>query len=122
MLASFILRIVLGFILLNLGYMKFKIERKRWEIAFEAFRLKPASTFVTVFAYIEILGALMLILGFLTQIAALVFVIITVLELYVERKEDVLLKRDLAFYLLIFAIALSLLLTGAGSFAFDLPL
>jgi uncharacterized membrane protein YphA (DoxX/SURF4 family) len=122
LMAPFILRIVLGFILFNLGYMKFKSERSRWEIAFEALHLKPKKEFVKGFALLEMIGGIALIVGFWTQIAALVFVIVTFIEMYIEQKEEVLLKRDLAFYLLLFAIALSLLFTGAGFFAFDLPL
>jgi len=120
--APLILRVVLGFILLNLGYAKFKLERERWEITFEALKLKPKSTFVSAFGLIEMVGGLALIVGFYTQIAALIFVILTFIELYIEQKEEVLLKRDAVFYLLLFAIALSLLFTGAGFFAFDLPL
>ncbi len=120
--APFILRVVLGFILVNLGYQKFKSERARWEKTFETLRLKPKEGFVTGFALIEILGGVALIIGFYTQIAALVFVVITFIELYIEQKEEALIKRDAVFYLLLLAIALSLLFTGAGFFAFDLPL
>ncbi len=122
LLAPLILRLVLGFILINLGYAKFKLERERWEIAFEALRLKPKEVFVSAFALVEILGGIALIVGFYTQVAALIFALLTFIELYMEQKEEVLLKRDAVFYLLLFAIALSLLFTGAGFFAFDLPL
>jgi uncharacterized membrane protein YphA (DoxX/SURF4 family) len=122
LLAPFILRVVLGFVLFNLGYQKFKSERIQWENTFDALRLKPKGGLVTIFASIEILGGLALIAGFYTQIAALVFVAITFMELYIEQREEALLKRDVVFYLLLLAIAASLLFTGAGFFAFDLPL
>jgi len=67
-------------------------------------------------------GGALLILGLYTQIAALALAFITFGQLYVEYKEETLLKRNLAFYLLLFAITFSLLLSGAGRPAFDLPL
>lgn len=120
--APFILRVVLGFVLFNLGYMKLRSERPRWEIFFEALGWKPKGGFVTGFGLLEMVGGLALIVGFYTQLAALIFVVIFFIELYIEQKEAMLLKRDLVFYLLLFSIALSLLFTGAGFFAFDLPL
>ncbi|HEY4490245.1 MAG TPA: DoxX family protein [Candidatus Paceibacterota bacterium] len=122
LLAPFILRVVLGLILLNLGYLKLGAEKTRWETSFETLRLQPKEVLVKLFGFIEILGGIALIAGFYTQVAALVFAVITFIELYIEQKEAALLKRDFVFYLLLFAIALSLLLTGAGFFAFDLPL
>jgi len=64
----------------------------------------------------------MLILGFYTQISALILAIITFAETYIEYKESAILKRNLIFYIILFAILLSLLLSGAGAFAIDLPL
>lgn len=122
MFAPFILRIVLGLIMANLGYLKLKSEKLRWEKTFEALSVKPVSQMVFGFGIIEIIGGLALILGIYTQIAALVFAAITFMELFIEQRESALLKRDFVFYLLLFAIALSLLFTGAGFFAFDLPL
>ena len=43
-------------------------------------------------------------------------------QFYIEYKDATILKRDLTFYTLVLAIAISLLLTGAGAFAFDIPL
>ena len=70
----------------------------------------------------EIVGGFFLIAGFMTQVTALVFSVMTFGEFYAEYREETLLKRDVIFYLLIFAISLSLLLSGAGIFAIDLPL
>ena len=120
--APFILRVVLGAIFLNLGYLKFKSERERWIASCSALGLRPAEYWVSLFGAIQIIGGAMLILGFYTQIAALVFVIITLSELWVEYKEERILIRDIVFYLLVLTISLSLLLSGAGAFAIDLPL
>ena len=122
LLAPFILRIALGFLFINLGYLKLTSEKNRWVLSFETLKLKPPSSFVKLLASLEIGGGALLIFGLYTQIAALVLAAITFGELYIEYKEESLLKRNLAFYLLLFAISLSLLFSGAGFFAFDLPL
>jgi len=120
--APLILRVVLGLILVNLGYLKFTKEKSRFNLLFQTLGWKPAEFWTKLFGLIEIVGGIALIVGFSTQIAALIFVIINFAELYIETKEASLLKRDAVFYLLIFAVALSLLFTGPGFLAFDLPL
>ncbi len=122
LLAPLILRVVLGLIFVNLGYLELTSEKKRWAAFFETVHFKPATFFVILVGLVEIIGGVFLIAGFLTQISALVFSIITFGEFYAEYREETLLKRDIIFYLLIFAISLSLLLSGAGIFALDLPL
>jgi len=122
LLAPFILRVVLGLIFIDLGLLKFKAEKTRWIASFEALHLKPADVLVSLFGAIQVAGGLMLLVGIYTQIAALLFVILTGIEIYTEYKDAVLLKRNIVFYCLLFTIAFSLLLTGAGAFAFDIPL
>ncbi|MEK7157490.1 MAG: DoxX family protein [Patescibacteria group bacterium] len=122
LLAPLILRVVLGLIFINLGYLELTVEKKRWTKFFETVHLKPAKMFVIIMGLAEIIGGFFLLTGFMTQIVALVFSIITFGEFYAEYREETLLKRDLIFYLLIFAISLSLLLSGAGLFAIDYPL
>ncbi len=122
MLAPFILRVVLGFIFVNLGYLELTREKYRWARACEALGLKPGMMWSQVFGITQIVGGLMLIAGLFTQGAALFFAFISLAELYVENRAPLLLKRNLAFYLLIFAISLSLIFSGAGFLAFDLPL
>ena len=107
---------------INLGYLKFGREKNSWTNFFNLTFLKPANLWVKIFALIQIVGGLMLIAGFYTQITALVFVVITLVELGVEKREPALINRNFVFYLLLFAISLSLLFSGAGAFAVDLPL
>jgi len=122
LLAPLILRVVLGLIFINLGYIELTSEKKRWAAFFETVHLKPATIFVILMGLFEIVGGFFLIAGFMTQVTALVFSVMTFGEFYAEYREETLLKRDVIFYLLIFAISLSLLLSGAGIFAIDLPL
>ena|SRR5581483_11868803 len=120
--APFILRVVLGLIFIDLGALKFKSEKKRWVESFNALHLRPADLFVAIYAAVQVIGGILLIIGLYTQAAALVFVIFTAIELYIEWSAKEILKRDFVFYALLLAIALSILLTGPGVYSIDLPL
>jgi uncharacterized membrane protein YphA (DoxX/SURF4 family) len=122
MLGPFVLRLVLALIIIDLGLLKFKGEKSRWIATFEALHLRPADLFVPLYAAVQLLAGLMILVGLWTQGAALVLAIFTFCELYVEWSASTLLKRDFTFYLLIFVIALSLIFTGAGAYSFDIPL
>lgn len=122
MLGPFVLRVVVGFIFLDLGMLKFRSEKLRWVASFEALGLRPADFMVLFYATLQIAGGLLFLLGLWTQVAALAFVLFTGMELYIEWEAKEVLKRDIVFYLLAFAISLSLLLTGAGAYALDIPL
>ena len=121
-LAPFILRVVIGLIFLDVGMLKFRNERSRWLASFGALHLKPPAFWLNVYALIQIAGGVLLILGLHAQIAALIFILLTGGELYIEYTDARILKRDIVFYILVLAIAVSILLTGAGAYAFDIPL
>lgn len=122
LLAPFILRLVVGLIFLDLGYLKLTKEKESWNLFFKTIHFQPTIVFVMIFAIIEIVGGLFLISGFLTQLVALIFAIILFAEAYIEIRDSQLIKRDIVFYLLLLIICISLLFLGAGAFAFDLPL
>ena len=122
LLAPFLLRLIVGVIFIDLGILIFKEEKFRWLTSFKALRIPREDLAIKIFGTIETIIGAMLILGAYTQIAALIIAIITFVESYIEYKEPVILKRNLTFYILLFVISLSLLLSGAGSFAMDLPL
>ena len=120
--APLLLRVVLGLIFLDLGVLKFKSEKEKWLESFKTLGLRPADFFLPVYGLIQIVGGVFLLIGFWTQVAALVFGIFTGIELYIEWKAKEILRRDMVFYLLVFIISLSLLVTGAGALAIDIPL
>jgi uncharacterized membrane protein YphA (DoxX/SURF4 family) len=122
LLAPFILRVVAGLIFVDLGVLLFKNEKERWLISLSTLKIPNPRMAIKILGGIEIVAGAMLILGFYTQIAALVLALLTFAETYVEFKDPVVLKRNLVFYIMLFAITLSLFLSGAGAFAFDLPL
>lgn len=122
LLAPFILRVVLGLIFVDLGALKFRSEKSRWMTSFDTLGLRPASLFVPLYALLQVIGGILLIIGLWTQVAALIFVIFTGIELYIEWSAREVLKRDMVFYFLLFVISVSILLTGAGAYALDMPL
>lgn len=122
LLAPFILRVVAGIIFVDLGYLAFKNEKERWLLSLSTLKVPNPQLTLKILSVVEIVGGVMLILGFYTQIAALVLALFTFAETYIEYKEPEVLKRNLVFYVMLLAILLSLLLSGAGAFAFDLPL
>lgn len=105
MMAPFILRIVLALIYLDIGLLNMK---------------KGGNT--RLIGIVEVVASILLFVGLYTQIAAIIFIVITGISFYIEYKDASVLKRDIVFYLLVLAISISLLLTGAGSYAKDLPL
>jgi uncharacterized membrane protein YphA (DoxX/SURF4 family) len=57
-----------------------------------------------------------------TQLAALLNAVILVIKLGIKAREKKLLSDGINYYILLLAMAVSLLFTGPGLFAFDLPL
>lgn len=122
LLAPFILRVVAGLIFVNLGILVFKNEKDRWLSSLTVLKIPNPKIALKVLGAIEIAGGIMFILGFYTQLAALVLGLLTFAEAYTEYKDPLILKRNFVFYTMLLAITLSLLLSGAGAFAIDLPL
>ncbi|MCK4918399.1 MAG: hypothetical protein KAS02_01275 [Candidatus Pacebacteria bacterium] len=67
------------------------------------------------------LGGILLILGLLTQIVSLFLILIIVLNI-INIKNNKLKENQLSLYILILGILLSLVLSGAGFLAMDMPL
>jgi len=122
LIAPLILRVVLGFIFLNLGLLKFGKERRGWTSSLHILGIKPAYLFVGILGLVEVIGGVLLIAGAYTQLVALILAVISISELLVEYKEESILRRDVVFYLMLSAICVSLLLTGAGLYAVDIPI
>lgn len=105
-LAPTMLRVVIAIIFIHWAYRCFKSSPTRSE-----------HNVILGMAY-GILGVLFL-AGIFTQFAALVSVIILGVLLVRKAIGRALLTDGINYYLLVFAIALSLLFTGAGFVAFD---
>jgi hypothetical protein len=85
-------------------------------------RLKRNYSFLCLFYFVF---GLTLILGFYTQISAIVTVLLLKIDFYLEywknRRATPVPKNYYALYILTSVMTLTLLLTGAGLFALDMP-
>lgn len=105
-LAPFILRIALVLVLIRIGYLSIAKNPDKCQKSID----------IT-----QIISAVFIALGFLTQIASLVIIAMAATEIIKSRIQKVPIKRK-ALKLLIVAVAASLMLLGPGLFAIDLPL
>jgi uncharacterized membrane protein YphA (DoxX/SURF4 family) len=121
-LSPFVLRVVLGIIIINLGSLKLGREQSAWQELLELINIHPAKFFVKFLAFVEIIGGFILLFGAYTQLVSMVFAVLFFCEAVLEYRQPNLENRDLTFYVLIFSISLSLIFLGAGAFAFDLPI
>ena len=123
LLAPFILRVALGVLFLHAGWNHLSRERR----AKAASKLRVAwgvlgTHFIWILGVVEVLVGLALLVGFFTQIAALVGVLIALKLLYLRKPHPVIASGSVECYILVIAICLSLLLSGAGALAIDIPL
>ena len=107
-LAPFILRVVLGVIFIY------------WE--YRTFRNSSSTLNAKAVAIIEMIVGIFLVIGLWTQAAALVASIDLIIRLIERIQKRAFLNEGINYYLIMLAIAISLLVTGAGFVAFDLPL
>ena len=122
LLAPFLLRVALGAIFIDFGWNKLRRQKTEKAALFESFGWTPGARYALVLGIAEsVIGAL-LIVGLYTQLAALAAALICVAVLYLKKKYRARWSHDRRLFLLLFFIALSLLLSGAGFFAFDVPL
>lgn len=122
MLAHAILRVMLGGALLALGYRHLLTQRRALSRSVRPVLRKcalPASIMLGVF---EVVIGTLFVLGAWTQLAALGMIVYALCMLAFRGAFVGAPLPDRWFYAVALAAALSLLITGAGAFAFDLPI
>lgn len=125
LLSPFLIRITVGVVFIWIGYSYLFKDR---EIVLEQLKKrwpKGASSFMYFGGIFEIITGIFLFVGFLTQIASIAGILIALDALFVKifyKDLDLVTKYNKLFYILLFITSLSLLFSGAGAFAFDLPL
>ena len=116
-----LLRLAVGLTFLSIAYIQWK---RREEIGGMRFPLigMPGSGFIVLLALIQAVIGVALIIGYATQVFALVALVSSVKQFIFAKRYSraIPLCRVDYFYLAIMCICL--LLMGAGAFAFDLPL
>lgn len=121
LLAYFLLRVFVGVILVYFGWTH--LQNRELIIKKGGFPFfKHTLLAGMIFATSELLIGTMFILGYYTQIAALLTAILSLKLIIFHSKFSPKLIQGKIFYVLLFACSLSLFITGAGAFAFDLPI
>lgn len=108
--APLIIRLAVGFTLAYFGYQKI------------AGKGKSSGSNSKLFGTAEVIIALFIVIGLFTQLAALMNVVILLIKLSHKVADKQFLTNGVNYYLLLLAMALSLVFSGAGLLAFDLPL
>jgi len=120
--APFLLRIAAGFIFIYFGISKIYKERKNKIEFFKKIGFGAGVIFFWIVSLIELIGGALLVVGLFVQPTAIVLSIIMIGAIYAKIRQPKLLKNTVEFFILLFAVLLSLLFLGSGFFAFDLPL
>ena len=105
-----VIRVVLGITLAYFGYQKIKQHGT------------SSGSNSAIYGYAEIFISIFLVIGLYTQLAAMLNAAILVIKLALKAKEGKLLSDGVNYYILLLAMCISLMVTGAGFWAFDMPL
>ena len=119
--AYFLLRVTVALVLFVLAWRHFK-WRHELAAAFGTPWFPFSSISVWVLILTELIIALMLLVGFYTQYAALALLIVSFKFMMFRPLVAHPTIPPRLLYVLLFGAALSLFITGAGVFAFDLPI
>ncbi len=115
-----LLRIAAGITLLAVAWMHYD---RRKELSKEEFIIIGRGAWIPIFAaLVEFLVGGALLLGAYTQAAALTGALLALKQFVWRRRYPQFFPLPRSTSALLFVICLSLLMTGAGIFAFDLPL
>lgn len=116
-----VLRIIVGFVLIYLGVVHSKNRAALAPVLSLPFF--PYGKFSAwLLAVVEIALGVMFVAGFLTQVAALLSMFLSLTFIILRSRWPHPLIPGRLFYILLFGCSCSLFVTGAGIFAFDLPL
>ncbi len=120
--APFLLRLALGVVFLDFGRHTLGKGKAQHGALFEALGLKQGAHYATTLGTVEIIIAIMFLFGLYVQIAALVALVLSLAAYYLKGKHGAHIEHRRHLFFLTAVIAISLLLSGAGAIAFDLPL
>lgn len=121
LLAYFILRSITGITLLLLGCRHLK-NGSALVPFFSTLPLRLGKTSVALLIFTELTAGTLITLGLYTQLGAILLIILSIkMLIWRNRLQHPTIPSRLTYFLLL-GIGMSLLITGAGVFAFDLPI
>ena len=121
-LAITVLRITAGLIFVYFGWLKLTKDKESKINFFETINFKPAIFWLYFVALTEIIVGLLITIGLFTQIASVIASTIMGMSIAIKLTKPSSLPNTTDFYILFFVVFFTLIFTGAGAFAFDLPL
>ncbi len=121
LLAYFLLRFTVGVVLIALGY-KHLNHQKELAMALKDFINFIPNTMAALLAFSELALAGFIIAGFGTQYACLLGILMCLKLIILRGYIKTPLLPSKLFYFLLLGSFISLFITGAGAFAYDLPL
>jgi uncharacterized membrane protein YphA (DoxX/SURF4 family) len=105
------LRLFLGLFLLKAAWSNYQLVRQA---------MKPQKALF--WSVLKLIGAVLILSGFLLQPTAIVFALLTLNLIIMRNKIPVAQKYPVEFYILLIIAYLSLVVLGPGLYAIDLPL
>lgn len=119
--AYFLLRVITGYILVSLGRRHLRLRHQPENTI--TFPLLPVPSWhLTVLAVYELVCGLLIIIGAYTQYAALGILAYCTYCILFHHTISLTSFPPRVFFVLLFGVALSLFITGAGALAVDLPI
>ncbi|QQR64742.1 DoxX family membrane protein [Candidatus Kaiserbacteria bacterium] len=119
--AYLLLRVSVGFILIRLGIIHIR-NRHALKDTLSSGIFPYGLFFAWYLGIVEIIIGTLFLVGFLTQLAAILSMVLSLKFIMMHKRFTHPLIPSRLTYVLLFFISLSLLITGAGLFAFDLPI
>jgi putative oxidoreductase len=122
---TFPIRIVLGLLMVIYGAQKvFGIfggpGLNVWMSGPAPLNLQPSWLWLATYAFFQLIGGILVLFGWYTRLGAAMIAFVTLIAMLdVSRRSGFLVSRD-GFLLALFAMALSLMISGAGNISFDL--
>lgn len=122
-LAIFVLRVMMGLMLLQFAHQGFFHERAQYKIFFHRFGNKASLVLFKTAVVVEFTLGILLVLGYATQIAALITGSLLFVAFVIKMKRPSLIPYSTpSFFLILSVVSLMLIFLGPGAFAFDYPL
>lgn len=120
--APLFLRVVIGAILIFLGRRTAFTHRSAYQKFFKTKEYPYASTLPWMLGIVEILLGAFIFVGFYTQVSVLIAIYIFINLFYLRREAGTIIFFSQTTFILLITMCLSLLFSGAGFYAFDIPL
>ena len=120
-LAPLIIRIVIGIFLIYLGYITAFKKRLEFQKKFRAEKYPFPNFIPWKLGIAEILVGSFLVIGLYTQITCIIAAYIFLNLAVLDNPKTGIIGYSRALYVIVTIVSLTLVLTGAGAFAFDLP-